>query len=69
MDPLTFWVSGRKKLALSVKTVTFRPFSRRDMSISNFCSFIEEQCCPLAIIFNIPVVFLCMKISMVAFWE
>ena len=34
MDPVTFRVSGRKKLALSVKTVTFRPFSRRDMSIS-----------------------------------
>ena len=34
MDPFAFRVSGRKKLAFGVKTVTFRPFSRRDMLIS-----------------------------------
>ena len=40
MDPVTFWVSGRKN-PHKVKTVTFRPFSRRDMSVK-IRSFIEN---------------------------
>ena len=49
MDQVTFRVSERKKVALSVKTVSFRPFLRRGMT------FIEE----LAVLWRLFSVFLC----------
>ena len=57
MDPVAFRVSGRTKLAFSVKAVTFRPFWRRDM-FDKYPFIYRRTCCSLAIIFNIPVLFL-----------
>ena len=60
-----FWGVRKKKIALRVKTVSFRPFLRRDMSIP----FIyRKTCCPL-LFSHIPVLFLWMKISKVTFRE
>ena len=59
MDPVTFRVSGRKKWY-------FESFFRRDMTCQ-YPFMYRITCCPLAIIFNMPVLFLLMEISKVTF--
>ena len=55
MDPVTFRVSGRKTLHFESKLYVLDRF--RDVTYQ-YPFIYRRTCCPLAIIFNIPVLFL-----------